>query len=122
MIRRLPTSLGTPTPLLEKWRADAAVLRQRGAERQAEALESCIEELLTWLREYEMETLTLQQAAEETGFSYSAMQKKVARGELPNAGGKNRPRVRRKDLRATIASREPDEPDLAERVLSARRA
>jgi len=84
--------------LADQWTTEADVLRRRGAPRQAEALESAAAELEDQLREWWLETLTLQKAAEESGLSYGAVQKRVSRGELPNAGKEGAPRVRRCDL------------------------
>ena len=108
--------------LASRWRTEANVLRKRGAVAQAVALESCADELETVLRERDLEALTLQGASEESGYSYSAIQKMVAEGKLPNLGDKNRPRVRRGDLprKAGQLPRGPSdgEPDLAEKVLA----
>lgn len=109
--------------LSSRWRASASELRRYGAEEQATALEACAAELELAEREYWFEELTLEQAAEELGVSYDTVGRRVARGDIPNAGKKNRPRVRRTDLRG-VASRSqlrtvPDlsEPDIAELVL-----
>lgn len=81
--------------LAAEWRQEADLLRRRGAPRQADALKSAAADLEERVREWKLEALTLQQAADETGLSYSAVQKKVARGDLPNAGREGAPRVRR---------------------------
>lgn len=106
-------------PLPARWRQEAAVLRRRGAAGQAEALESCAEELEAWERQRALEGLTLEEAERESGYTYSALEKMVRRGELENVGEKGRPRVRRGDL-PRKARRE--RPDLAGAVLEARRA
>lgn len=110
--------------LADRWRKDADLLRRRGAPRQADALESAAEELSERLREWSLELLTLEQAAAEAGLSYDTVQRKVG-GELPNAGEKGRPRVRRCDLHPWLEAPEPrrhEDPvdDLAERVLRSR--
>ncbi len=108
--------------LAADWREDAETLRKRAATAQAVVLESCAEELETVLRERDFEALTLQGASEESGYSYSALQKMVAEGKLPNRGDKNRPRVRRGDLprKAGQLPRGPSdgEPDLAGTILT----
>ena len=110
--------------LAEQWRGEAEVLRRRGAIAQAEVLESCAAELEASLRECELEALTLQEAAAESGYSYSALQKLVSSGELANVGERHRPRVRRGDLprKARGLSTRPrsGEPDLAAQVLAHR--
>ncbi len=74
------------------------------------------------LREQALEALTLNEASEESGYSYSALQKMVADGKLPNLGDRNRPRVRRGDLprKAGQLPRGPSdgEPDLAGTILT----
>jgi hypothetical protein len=109
--------------LSERWRADADVLRHRGADMQAGVLAQCAQELEAALREAALEALTLEQAAEESGYSYSALQKKVASGELENVGERHKPRVRRGDLPRKGRCHTPtgDCPGLAERVLAGRR-
>ena len=108
--------------LASQWRDEADTLRRRGAEVQAVALESCADELEVALREDSLEALTLNEASQESGYSYSALQKKVASGELPNVGNKNCPRVRRGDLprKAGRLPRGPSdgEPDLAGKIFA----
>ncbi len=110
------------TELAARWRKEATLLRRWGAEAHSTVLECCTGELEAALRESELEAVTLQEAAKESGFSYSTIQKKVASGELPNMGTKNCPRVRRGDLprKAGQLPRRPSdgEPDLAGRVLA----
>ena len=100
------------------------MLRRRGAEQSAVLLESCAEDLEEALTEAALEALTLQQAADESGYSYSALQKMVATGKLSNVGDKNRPRVRRGDIPHKIQKRTlqalDGEPDLAGQVLANR--
>jgi hypothetical protein len=108
--------------LASQWRDEADTLRRRGAEVQAVALESCADELEEAYREHALAALTLTEASQESGYSYSALQKKVASGELPNVGTKNGPRVRRGDL-PRKAGQLPrglsdGEPDLAGTILA----
>ena len=84
--------------LAAQWREEVETLQRRGATAQAVLLESCADELATVLRQRNLEALTIQQASEESGYSYSGLQKMVADGKLPNVGDRNRPRVRRGDL------------------------
>lgn len=111
---------GILTPLLARWRADAAVLRLRGAPGQADALESCAAELEAYEREKALEALTLEQAAGESGFSYSALEKMIRRGMLLNVGGKGSPRVRRGDLPKKPTRFSLQAVEIAEQVLSGR--
>lgn len=113
-----------PADLTSRWRNEAEIFERRGAANQAATLMSCADELEQWMRERELEKLSLTQATEESGFSYSALQKMVAKGRLTNVGDKNRPRVRRCDLprkpsRSTPVEDEA-EPDLAGTILANR--
>jgi hypothetical protein len=107
--------------LTTEWRAHAAALRRYGAESEACALEVCAAELEERLREWQTEPLTLETAADESGYSYSSLQQKVAAGEIRNAGDKGRPRLRRCDLPRKVPrekrSLATGEPDLAGEVL-----
>lgn len=111
--------------LAEDWREDAEWLRDYGAEGQAQACEKHAEALEDRLREWELEMLTLEQAAEETGLAYDTAQRKVSSGEWPNRGEKGRPRVRRCDVLPGLQAPEPrevEEPveELARETLQAR--
>jgi hypothetical protein len=110
--------------LVVEWKSRATMLREYGAEAQAAAIEACATELTEAVKEWQDEPLTLEQAVEETGYSYSTLQQKVAVGEIPNAGSRGRPRVRRYDLpRKTPTPSlllESGEPDLAGEVLAGR--
>jgi hypothetical protein len=106
--------------LAQQWRAESALLRRRGAEAQAAALESCAADLEQEEQRFSLEALTVEQAVGESGYSYSALQKMVADRRLPNAGGPHRPRIRRCDLPKKPSGREQakGEPDLASLVLA----
>src|SRR5687767_3771453 len=104
--------------LVAKWREEATLLRRRGASAQADAAESYAAELEAAVREWQLAELTLDDAAQESGYSYSALQKKLANGELGNVGGKGTPRVRRGEL-PKKAGRIPEE-TLADKVLARR--
>jgi hypothetical protein len=112
--------------LAEHWRDEAARLEHYGAGAIAAALEACAAELDAAEREYLFETLTLEEAAEESGLSYDTIGRKVRTGELPNAGEKGRPRVRRCDLLPNVerpalrSVTDSGEPDVAAEVLRAR--
>jgi len=107
--------------LVQRWRDEVTLLRRRGADTQAVTLESCASELEEEVRRLSIETLTLTQAGRESGYSYHALQKMLADGRLPNAGGRHRPRIRRGDLPrkpSTRHERANGEPDLASLVLA----
>ena len=94
--------------LVARWRADAEVLRRRGAEIQAAVLLGCADDLEAFERQQALEGLTLEQAAEESGYSYSALQRAVASGVVANAGTKGSPRIRRGDLPRKSRRQEPE--------------
>jgi hypothetical protein len=64
----------------------------------AGVLEWCIKDLAAALEAHRLELLTLREAADESGYSYSSLEKSVRDGDIPNYGKKGRPRVRRGDL------------------------
>ena len=84
--------------LFTGWRDEAELYRKRGQEPMAAMLESLAADLEEFCRRRDLEELTISEAATESGLSYSSIQKKVAAGELPNVGRKNRPRIQRTDL------------------------
>ena len=108
--------------VITRWRDEAAILHRRGADEQAAVLESCAVELEHEGRLFSLEGLTLGQAAEESGFSYSALEKMVRSGRIANVGLPGQPRLRRGDLPKKpggVGEPRGDEPDLADRVLAA---
>lgn len=119
------SAFGCVDPLVsritKRWRSEADVLHRRGADEQAVVLKSCASELEEEGRLFSLEALTLEQAAESSGFSYSALQKMVRDGTLPNVGKKGAPRIRRGDLpKKPSGATEPreGEPDISELVLA----
>jgi hypothetical protein len=104
-----------------RWRTEAEILHRRGADDQASVLESCASELEQEGRLFSLEVLTLEQAADESRYSYSALEKMVRSGRIPNVGKPGAPRLRRCDLpKKSGGAREPrrGEPDLAQLVLA----
>ncbi len=108
--------------LAEGWRADAVVLRKRGATAQAEALESCVADHEQVLNDWHTEQLTLAQAAEESGYSYSALQQM----KNLNVGTSGAPRLRRCDLPRKPQRSGPrlatGQPDIADEILTSKLA
>ncbi|MFQ5845359.1 MAG: hypothetical protein ACE5JG_10280 [Planctomycetota bacterium] len=115
-------SLRLVRSLITEWRDEATLFRRRGQHALAECAESFANELEERLREWMLEALTLEEAAGESGLAYDTLQRRVASGEVPNAGRKGAPRVRRCDLWPAL--RRPrlvtGEPDLAAEELAAR--
>lgn len=98
-----------PLDLVKRWREEAMLYRRRGLEAEARLAGSYADELEAYWRDhYPMELLTLRRAAREIGLSYDRMQKLVAKGTIPNAGRKHRPRVRRCNLLNGTRSRAPE--------------
>ncbi len=108
--------------LAEGWRADAEVLRKRGATAQAEVLESCVADHELALNEWHTEELTLRQASEESGFSYSHLQQ----SKDIKLGTSGSPRIRRCDLPYKPRRSGPQlangQPDLADEILTSKLA
>ena len=107
------------------WREEAAILKRRGLEQEARMAESYASDLDQRLREWELQELTIEQAATELGLKYDTVQRRLACGELPNAGRKGAPLVRRCDLYGGASSTprlvtESGEPDIASEVLAGR--
>lgn len=93
--------------LVKRWEEEAALLRRRGAPRQADALESAAEELEDQLRSWTLEPLTIAKAAAESGYSERRLRELLSEGTLPNAGKAGGPRIHRKDLPAKPGSDGP---------------
>ena len=105
--------------LAEGWRAEAAVLRKRGAAAQADALESCVADHEQAVQQWQNEELTLHQASEESGFSYSRLQQM----KNLNVGSSGSPRIRRCDLPRKPRRSGPQlGPDLANEILNSKLA
>jgi hypothetical protein len=117
--RGKPADVGVPA-LVARWREEAGLFRRRGQASLAELLESVAAELHAAIEADSLQLLTLQEAAAESGLSYSALEKAVRTRRIPNAGAPGHPRIRRGDL-----PRKPQTPStgpsgLAERVLASR--
>ena len=87
------------TALARRWRERATELRTwAAAEGSALALEGCARELEDAIRAAEDETLTVTQAASESGYSERRLRELLAAGKLPNAGKPGASRIRRADV------------------------
>ena len=86
------------TDLAADWEADAEVLERRGDARGAALCRQCAVELREAIREEGDSSLTLSQAALESGYSEDHLRHEVADGRIANAGKKGAPRIRRSDL------------------------
>lgn len=84
--------------LAEQWRRDAELLEGYGDSALAKACRKHADDLDAALRVQEEEALDLATAAQESGYSADRLRHKVSAGEIPNAGRKGAPRIRRADL------------------------
>jgi hypothetical protein len=84
--------------LLAQWGVHAKTLRAFGATTQAEAVERCALELEDALAAEDGELLTLQRAAQISGYSADHLSRLIRQGALRNLGRPRAPRVRRGDL------------------------
>ena len=106
----------------ETLRTEVAQLRHRGLSETADVLESVANDHEQVLNNWYTEELTLTQAAEESGYSYSTLQQMK---DL-NAGTSGAPRIRRCDLPRKPQRSGPrlthGQPDLADEILTSKLA
>lgn len=87
----------TLTELAARWRTAADVLDlyepnlARVCRSHADEMDACI-------RQLDNDALSLADASKESGLSVDRLRHKVSAGELPNAGRKGKPLIRRGDL------------------------
>lgn len=84
--------------LADRWRDEAEMLRSYAAEPLATACEKHADELEAALGVVRLEAVTLDEAHEIGGYSYSHLQHLVADGTIPNVGSGGKPRIRRQDV------------------------
>ncbi len=84
--------------LVARWRADALVLHQHGCASLADLNERHADAVEAALRQVHDESLTLAEAARESGYSPDRLRHLVSEGAIPNAGRRGSPRLRRGDL------------------------
>lgn len=112
-------------PLAQRWRATADSVRRYDPD-LARFFEAVAEDLDVYEREYHLEALTLEQAAQESGYSKDHLSRLVVEGRIENVGKKGAPRTRRGDLprKPKPAERTPrlenGDPDVAGEVLRQR--
>lgn len=73
-------------------------LRQFGAEEAAGGAQEALDRVAEEIRDGLDDKLTIQQAADATGYSADSLRRHVREGTIPNAGEKHAPRIRRRDL------------------------
>ena len=89
------------------WRRQAKALRQYGGDTPAVALESCAAELEATLRKRDQTTLSLTEAARESGYSADHLGRLVRDGRIPNAGRPGAPRIARRNLPCKTGAAKP---------------
>ena len=99
------------------WRGKAKSLRRYGSETAALVLDLCAEDLETTIRERDQTTLSLVEAARESGYSRDHLGRLVRDGKIPNAGRPNAPRIARRHLprKAPVQAPLAEEPRPRER-------
>jgi hypothetical protein len=86
--------------LADTWRARAAELRAWGAGANAETLERAAAELEEAIAAGATELLSLEDAAELSGYTADHLGRLVRLGRIPNRGRPNAPRIQRSDVPA----------------------
>ena len=104
------TDRGSVEGLPADWRGKAKALRRYGSETAALVLDLCADDLETTIRERDETTLSLVEAARESGYSKDHLGRLVRDGKIPNAGRPNAPRI----ARIHLPRKAPTEPRLAE--------
>ena len=119
MTRRLgrKTKPASVEGLPADWRGKANALRRYGSETAALVLDLCADDLDATLRERDETTLSLVEAARESGYSRDHLGRLVRDGKIPNAGRPNAPRIARRHLPRKAPAQAPlaEEPRPRER-------
>lgn len=84
--------------LAKRWSAEATSLARWGDDRGATILRQCATELDAEARAHDDEELTITAASAASGYSCDHLRALVAGGEIPNAGRKGSPLIRRRDV------------------------
>ena len=100
------------------WRKRAKAFRRYGGKRPAAALETCAASLETALRDRDETTLSLTEAARESGYTADHLGRLVRDGRIPNAGRPGAPRIARVHLPRKATAPVPDAPGLVGRPRS----
>lgn len=93
-----PADASSAEDLVVEWRLDASRMEKRGVVDAARIIRSMADQLETVLQHEGSEILTLRQASAESGYSAGHLRRRVSAGDVPNAGRRGAPRIRRSDL------------------------
>jgi len=89
----------SPSEFVTKWADEAHAMRNRGAlVNGAALLEEVLRDFEAATSDFQAETLSLGNAARESGYSVDYLGRLVREGRIPNAGRPNAPKIRRSDL------------------------
>jgi hypothetical protein len=97
-----------PDVLPATWRERAHYVREYGDSNTARLWVLAAKELEAALAAHGQETLTLVQAARESGFTADHLSASIKKGRIPNAGRDGAPRIRRSDYFMTRMGRRGD--------------
>lgn len=84
--------------LADRWRDEAEILRRNGHDRSAAMCERHADRMEEAAAARSDEALSLEEAADFGGYSYSHLQTLVSDGTIENVGEKGSPRIRRGDV------------------------
>ena len=87
-----------PRSLPDRWREQADAYERDAAGPQTAVLRRCAAEFEEAWREWESEELTLQEAAQESGYTAEHLGRLIREGTIPNVGEPYSPRILRRDL------------------------
>ena len=89
----------SPSEFVTKWADEAHAMRNRGAlVNGAALLEEVLRDFEAATSDFQAETLSLGNAARESGYSVDYLGRLVREGRIPNAGRPNAPKIKRSDL------------------------
>ena len=85
--------------LIDKWKAEANLLRTRyGDERRAQLIEALASELDNVARSHSARLVTLTEATALSGYSRDHLRRLIREGRIPNHGRRGSPRIAVLDL------------------------
>jgi hypothetical protein len=111
----------TPAELAAQWRQEAETFARYGDARMAGVCRMHAEALAGAMASVDDEVLDLAAAHRESGYSVERLRHMIAAGDLPNAGRRGAPRIRRGDLPKKARSSTFDAADAARQILAAPR-